>query len=129
MGKSRVIFLIIIFIAALFLHAEGQTDVYEKLKKIKINIDFNNTDIDAVMKIFADAIKMNIIRNSNVKVKITANLKDIPVIDALEFICRTHGLNYIIETGITGEKVIRLYKHQYFETQVFIKKETPNFLK
>ncbi len=117
MGKSRVIFFLLMLIFSQFLQAESQEDVYQKLKKAKINIDFNNTDIDAVMKIFSDATKMNIIRNNNVKARITANLKDIPVIDALEFICRTHGINYLIETGITGEKVIRIYNQQDFETQ------------
>ncbi|MDD5067281.1 MAG: secretin N-terminal domain-containing protein [bacterium] len=117
MGKIRITFVLFCLFFGLALHAGTNDSILASVRNVKVNVDFNNTGIDDVMRIFSDKMKINIIRNNNVKAQITASLKDMAVIDAFEFICRTHGLNYLLETGMTGEKVIRIFNQQDFETQ------------
>ncbi len=125
MGKNRItrisIFsLFIVFLISLLFAENTEKDFHDKFKKIKINISFKGTDIDDVIKIFAEKMKVNIIRNENVKAKITANLKSINIIDALDIICRTHKINYLIEKSMVSDPVIRIYTQQdYLEALMY----------
>lgn len=122
MGKIRIAVILALCFTSPVLYAQTNESVLSGIRNPKINIDFNNTGIDDMMKIFSDRMKINIIKNNNVKAQITANLRDIAVLDALEFICRTHGLNYLLETGLSGEKAIRIFNQQDFETQGLVHK-------
>lgn len=114
MEKSRLrivlcFVIICIFCSLIQQNLSAKSSLYERLKNKKINITFRDTGIDDMIKIFSEKMNVNIIRNKNVKAKITANLKNIGVFDALDIICKTHNINYLIEESVSGEELIRIY--------------------
>ncbi|MBU1077828.1 MAG: hypothetical protein KKH98_11085 [Spirochaetes bacterium] len=115
MGKNKIVYKLLPAILILFLPwisliaQDSKASFYEKFKSININVNFRSTDIDDVIKIFSEKMKINIIRNDNIEAKITANLQNINVLDALEVICRAHSINYLIEDAIMNNPVIRIY--------------------
>lgn len=122
MEKNRLsIYLLIFFLFMTFIiPLNAKNSIYERMKNKKINIAFKGTDIDDVIKIFSEKTGVNIIRNNNVKAKITANLKNINVMDALDLICKTHNINYLIDETISGEEVIRIYTQKdYLEGLIY----------
>ena len=86
-----------------------EKEFYEKFKKTKININFKSSDIDDVIKIFADKMNVNIMRRENVKAKITANIKNMHILDVLDVVCKNHGMNYLIEKPIASDPYIQIY--------------------
>ncbi len=131
MGKNRIIqmfIFILILLPGLVLYGktnakiikkeikkdiEKERDIekefYEKFKKTKININFKGSDIDDVIKIFADKMNVNIMRKENVKAKITASIKNMHVLDALDIVCKNHGMNYLIIELIASGPYIQIY--------------------
>jgi len=141
----------------MFLHAEANsntniivdstnTDINDVMKifskqaeanlNINIIVDFTNTDIDDVMKIFSEKMNINIVKNKNVETKINARLKDVPALEALNIICKTHGLSYTIRDnliticngkdfvseGLIYEGKTRVYKLTYTKATEIYKK-------
>ena len=118
--KDRLIqitlFALILIFSVCFSAFAQNTDkeFYEEFKNKKISVSFKNTDIDDVIKIFSKKMKVNIIRNDNVKAKITADLQDVSVLDALEIICRSHNINYLVERFPTSKPMIRIYNQKEY---------------
>ena len=118
--KISIFCLFIVLLISLLFAENTEKDFHAKFKKTTINISFKGTNIDDVIKIFAEKMNVNIIRNENVKAKITANLKKINIIDALDIICRTHKINYLVEKSIASGPIIRIYTQQdYLEALMY----------
>ncbi len=73
-------------------------------------LDLKNMDINDVLKLISQKSGLNIVPDQRVKAKITIYLKEIDVIDALEFILEAYGLAYAQEDG-----VIRVMMDKDFE--------------
>ena len=120
--------LILILAGTLLSAQNAEKEFYEKYKDKKINVSFQNTDIADVIKIFSKKMDVNIVRNENVKAKITIDLQEVNVLDALDIICRTHGINYLIEQFPTSKPMIRIYNQKEY-LQALMYKGTAEVIK
>ena len=108
---KKLIFIMILILNlwnVMFLHAEVNLNT-------NIMVDFTNTDIDNVIKIFSEQMNINIVKNKNVEIKINARLKDIPALEALNIICETHGLSYTIR-----DNLITIYNSKDFVSEALL---------
>jgi type II secretory pathway component GspD/PulD (secretin) len=85
-----------------------------------VDIDFDNVELDVMMKFFSKTMNVNIIKQHGVSVSISAHLAGIPAIDALGIICDTHELSYTL-----SDNTITIYSsHDYASANLLYEGET-----
>jgi len=107
---------------------DGKKEVLTSLEQRmqqRIDIVFNETDIDQVIGIIADKAGLNIIKSPKVTGTVTASLRDVPLEEALRNILTAQGYGYVIdknivriapldELGAQAEKLVsRIYRITY----------------
>lgn len=65
-----------------------------------ISLDFQDADLDDVLRLMADVSGLNIVVSESVKGKVTVKLLNVPWDQALDLILRTHGLGQVREGNI-----------------------------
>jgi type IV pilus assembly protein PilQ len=65
-----------------------------------ISLDFQDADLDNVLRLMADVSGLNIIVGEGVKGKVTVKLLNVPWDQALDLILQTHGLGQVREGNI-----------------------------
>jgi type IV pilus assembly protein PilQ len=65
-----------------------------------ISLDFQEADLDNVLRLMADVSGLNIVVGDSVKGKVTIKLLNVPWDQALDLILRTHGLGQVREGNI-----------------------------
>lgn len=65
-----------------------------------ISLDFQDADLDNVLRLMADVSGMNIVVGEGVKGKVTVKLLNVPWDQALDLVLRTHGLGQAREGNI-----------------------------
>jgi type IV pilus assembly protein PilQ len=65
-----------------------------------ISLDFQDADLDNVLRLMADVSGLNIVVGDGVKGKVTVKLLNVPWDQALDLILRTHGLGQVREGNI-----------------------------
>jgi type IV pilus assembly protein PilQ len=85
---------------------KGKTEVLSgvqlKLQK-RVSVDFKDTPIDDVIKVFAEQAGIDVIKSPEVVGTVTAKLTDIPLQEALDNILAAHGYGYV-----PSESMIRI---------------------
>ncbi|MEW6324068.1 MAG: type IV pilus secretin PilQ [Nitrospirota bacterium] len=66
----------------------------------RISLDFQEADLDDVLRLMADVSGLNIVVAETVKGKVTVKLLNVPWDQALDLILRTHGLGQVREGNI-----------------------------
>jgi len=72
----------------------------DSLENVKMSIDFVDADISEVFRTISAAYGISIIADKDVTGKVTLNLHDVPVREALESLCAANGLEVIREGRI-----------------------------
>ncbi len=67
-----------------------------------ISFDFKDVDIRDFFRFIADFSEMNLIIDPSVKGTLTMKLTDVPWDQALDLVCRTHGLGYVVEGNVVS---------------------------
>ncbi len=65
-----------------------------------ISLDFQDADLDNVLRLMADVSGLNIVVGDSVKGKVTVKLLNVPWDQALDLVLRTHGLGQVREGNI-----------------------------
>jgi type IV pilus assembly protein PilQ len=65
-----------------------------------ISLDFQDADLENVLRLMADVSGMNIVVGEGVKGKVTVKLLNVPWDQALDLVLRTHGLGQVREGNI-----------------------------
>ncbi|MCP4642114.1 MAG: AMIN domain-containing protein [bacterium] len=65
-----------------------------------VNIDFREMELSNVVALLASKAQINVIAGTEVTGTVTANLKNVPLRDALEMLLRLNGLGVVEESGI-----------------------------
>lgn len=67
-----------------------------------ISFDFKDVDIRDFFRFIVDFSEMNLIIDPSVKGTLTMKLTDVPWDQALDLVCRTHGLGYQVEGNVVS---------------------------
>ena len=70
----------------------------------KISVDFKDIDIKDFFRFIAEISGMNMILDPGVKGSLTIKLVDVPWDQALDLVCRQHGLGYEIDGNVYSVK-------------------------
>lgn len=70
-------------------------------KKIPVTLSLRDSDLQQVLRMFADKAGLNIIFDSDVRGSVTLDLVDVPINDAFELIMELNGLFYFIDENNT----------------------------
>jgi type II secretory pathway component HofQ len=82
----------------------GRVDEETKWSGEKISVDFKDIDIKDFFRFIAEISGMNMILDPAVKGSLTIRLVDVPWDQALDLVCRQHGLGYQIEGNVYSVK-------------------------
>lgn len=63
----------------------------------KINLSLRNSDVQQVLRMFADKAGLNIIFHKSAKGSVTMDLVNVPINDAFKYVVQITGLSYYIE--------------------------------
>lgn len=77
----------------------GATSLTEK--KIPVTLSLRDSDLQQVLRMFADKAGLNIIFDNDVRGSVTLDLVDVPINDAFELIMELNGLFYFIDDNNT----------------------------
>ncbi|OPX35110.1 hypothetical protein B1H10_02020 [candidate division KSB1 bacterium 4484_188] len=115
-----VVCLVLIFIT----QGISQDNLADKLDK-RISTNFQNTSIANVLRILASQNKLNLVVGDGVKGKVTVQLSDVSLRDALNMILKSHGFHYLVQNDIVlvkpfgetvnGEQVTKIIKLKYLD--------------
>jgi len=75
------------------------TKLQEKMKKV-VSVDFRETPIEDVVRMFAEEADIDIIKSPDVKGTVTAKLTAVPLDEAMESILAVHGYAYVTTGSI-----------------------------
>jgi type IV pilus assembly protein PilQ len=109
--KQVLLILAILLVAATFAAAQEKT----------ITLDFNDTDIHAVLKAFSRKTGLNVIPEEGVSGKISASISNTRPLEALEALLDIHGLTYsqkgktilVSSTKTDGNMALRSFTLKY----------------
>ena len=79
--------------------SEENSEMSDNLKKL-INLDYKDADLSSVLRSMAWTYKLNIVTGSDIKGKVSINLQNIPVEEALKAILTINGLVYSRRGGV-----------------------------
>ncbi len=102
----------------------GQTDLAEKLSK-KISANFQRTALTDVLRILSSQNNLNLVVGDGVSGRVTIQLTDVLLKDALNTILKSHGCHYVVKSDIllvksfseevNGELESRVIKLKYVD--------------
>ncbi|HHM02276.1 MAG TPA: hypothetical protein ENJ15_04630, partial [Caldithrix abyssi] len=97
-------------------------DLEEKLSQ-KVSPKFNGASITEVLKLFARQHSLNLVVSGDVKGRVSVQLFDVTLADALNTILKSMGYHYVVENDVllvkpynkemNGERVTRVYALKY----------------
>ncbi len=115
--KSRFLIILIVFYSSVFAN-----DLATKLAQ-KVSPRFNGTSISEVLNLFARQHSLNLVVSGDVKGRVSVQLYNVSLADALNTILKSLGYHYIIENDVllvkafendvNGEKVTKVINLNY----------------
>lgn len=72
----------------------------EQLLSQRVNIDFRDMELANVVALLAQKAQINVIAGVDVRGTVTASIKDIPLMQAMEIVLRMNGFGIVEEAGI-----------------------------
>lgn len=72
----------------------------EVMGELTVSVNFQNTDIRAAIQALAEYAGVSVVIDPEVRGYVTASLKDVPWLKAVETILKAHGYTYTIENNI-----------------------------
>jgi len=102
----------------------ARADLSQKLKK-QISASFKNTSLTDVLRILASQNNLNLVIGEGVRGRVTIQLNNVLLSDALNVILKSHGCHYIVqnnillvkpfESTVNGELESRIIKLKYLD--------------
>lgn len=97
----------------------------EAVLKQKISTNFVNTSLERVIRVLANQYGLNIVVSGSAKGKVTIQLTNVKLGDALDAILKTQGYHYVVGNNVlyakplkeeaNGERQTRVFKLNYLE--------------
>ncbi len=110
------------------------TDIQEKLQQI-VSPMFNGASITEVLKLFARQNGLNLVVGGEVKGRVSVQLTNVTLADALNSILKSMGYHYVIDHDViivkafksemNGERVTRIFQLKYLNAFFLMNTVTP----
>lgn len=107
-----------LFIYSLLLSSLNAKDISEILNQ-KVSVSFAGASIPEVLQIFAKQYSLNLVVSDDIIGRITLQLDNVSLEDALNAILKSHGYHYIIEDDVLIVKSFEQDVNGELTTQVF----------
>jgi len=79
---------------------QGEQTEAERRMENRISVDFRDTPVDDVVRIFSKQADMDIVKGPKVSGTITATLTEVPLGEAMRHILMAHGYGYVVDGDV-----------------------------
>jgi type IV pilus assembly protein PilQ len=101
--RTKFLLIVLIFMSHVY---AGDNKVSTKLKQ-KVSLNFVDISVRNILRLFSEQYQLNVVFGDDVQGKLTLQLKDVVLQDALATILKSHDYHYIIQDEIILVKSIK----------------------
>lgn len=112
----RIFFIIFIFLT--FLFTDLASDDLSTALNQKVSPNFVNTSLNDMLRLFAKQYNLNIVAGDQISGRVTVQLYDVSLANALNTILKAHGYHYIVESNVLLIKPFEMVINGELKTKV-----------